>query len=168
MTLAPEKCQNPDSFPTSFVIYQAPVPLTFDTDFFAALNPEDAGTLGGQASRLIQHLDEAMTANSTDESAVADFIAALLRALDFAPNEATIRTGKNFAFRSGREKRYAKADVCIVEGTNPLLIVQQDKSHVDPLEMWMQDSSQQPLQLTMRIHCTERNMVCIRGLAMED
>ena len=74
-----------------------------------------------------------MTANSTDESAVADFIAALLRALDFAPNEAAIRTGKNFAFRSGREKRYAKADVCIVEGTNPLLIVQQDKSHVDPL-----------------------------------
>lgn len=109
--------QNPDSFQTSSEIYQAPVPHTFDTDFLAALNPEDAGTPGGQASRLIQHLDEAMTASSTHESA------ALLRALDFAPNEATIRTGKNFAFRIGREKRHAKADVCIVEGTNPLLIV---------------------------------------------
>jgi hypothetical protein len=109
------------------------VPHTFDTDFFTAFNPEDAGTPGGKASRLIQHLDEAMTATSTDESATADFIAALLRALNFAPNEATIRTGKNFAFRVGREKRHAKADVCIVEGTNPLLIVQQDKSHVDSL-----------------------------------
>jgi hypothetical protein len=106
------------------------VPHTFDTDFFAALNPEDAGTPGGQTFRFIQPLDEAMTANSTDESAAADFIAALLRGLDFAPNEATIRTGKNFAFRIGREKRHAKADVCIVEGTNPL---QQDKSHVDSL-----------------------------------
>ena len=52
MTLAPEKCQNPDSFPTSFVIYQAPVPLTFDPDFFAALNPEDAGTPEGKRPAL--------------------------------------------------------------------------------------------------------------------
>ena len=31
----------------------------------------------------------------------------------------------------GGKKRYAKADVCIVEGTDPLLIVQQDKSHMN-------------------------------------
>ena len=125
--------ENPDSLFQENSSFQAPIPHTFDTSFFTALNPEDAPTPGGQAYRLIQHLDEAMATTSKDESASADFVAALLRALDFAPNEATIRTGKNFSFRVGREKRHSKADVCIVEGTNPLLIVQQDKSHVDPL-----------------------------------
>jgi hypothetical protein len=112
---------------------EAPLPLTFDTDFFTALNPEDAKVYGGEAYRLIQYLDEAMMGSPGDDSATSDFVLALLRALDFAPKGSMIRTRKNFPFRVGGEKRYAKADVCIVEGTDPLLIVQQDKSHVDPL-----------------------------------
>lgn len=110
-----------------------PLPITFDTDFLTALNPEDAKIYGGEAYRLIQYLDEAMIGTPGDDSATSDFVVALLRALDFAPKETIIRTGKNFPFRVGGEKRYAKADVCIVSGTDPLLIVQQDKSHLDPL-----------------------------------
>jgi hypothetical protein len=115
------------------ISFTAPLPITFDTDFLTALNPEDAKIHGGEAHRLIQYLDEAMVRNPEDESATSDFVVALLRALDFAPKGTMIRTGKNFPFRVDGEKRYAKADVCIVEGTNPLLIVQQDKSHVNPL-----------------------------------
>jgi len=126
----------PDSFfvnPHQGTLSQAPLPLTFDTDFLTALNPEDAKVCGGEAYRLIQYLDEAMMGSPGDDSATSDFVVALLRALDFAPKGSMIRTSKNFPFRVGGEKRYAKADVCIIEGTDPLLIVQQDKSHVDPL-----------------------------------
>jgi hypothetical protein len=83
--------QNPDYFFPANSFYQAPIPHAFDTDFFAALNPKDARTPSGQAYRLIQHLDKAMAATSADESTTADFVAALLRALDFAPNEAMIK-----------------------------------------------------------------------------
>jgi len=117
----------------SHTLQAAPLPPTFDTDFLIALNPEDAKIYGGEAYSLIQYLDEAMVNTPGDESATSDFVVALLRALDFSPKGAMIRTGKDFPFRVGGEKRYAKADVCIVEGTNPLFIVQQDKSHVHPL-----------------------------------
>jgi hypothetical protein len=68
---------------------------------------------------------------SPGDSTTSNFVVALLRALDFAPKGTMVRTGKNFSFRLGGKKRYAMADICIVEGTDPLLIVQQDKLHVD-------------------------------------
>ncbi|KIM43582.1 hypothetical protein M413DRAFT_434331 [Hebeloma cylindrosporum] len=117
----------------AIVVPAAPLPSTFDADFFAALNAEDAKILGGETYRMIQYLDEAMVLSPGDDSATSDFVVALLRALDFAPQGTMIRTGKNFPLQVCGEKRYAKADVCIVEGTNPLLLVQQDKSHVNPL-----------------------------------
>jgi len=65
-------------------------------------------------------------------SPVNDFVVALLHALNFVLKGAMIWTQKNFLFRTPNDVQHVKADVCILEGTDPLLVIQEDKLHLDP------------------------------------
>ena len=123
------------------VIYQdelsffgtTPTPsLALSSDFLACLDAEDALDGDKEAYELLQYLDATTMRTPGEESPVNDFVVALLRALNFAPKGAMIRTQKDLPFRTRHGVQHVKADVCILEGTNPLLIIQEDKSHLDP------------------------------------
>ena len=124
----PIKYQSESSFfgdtPTPF--------LALSSHFLDCLDAED--TLDGdkEAYELLQYLDATMMRTPGEESSVNDFVVALLRALNFAPKGAMIRTRKDFPLRVRNGVQHVKADICILEGTDPLLIIQEDKTHLDP------------------------------------
>jgi hypothetical protein len=103
------------------------------SDFLTCLDAEDVIQGDERAYTFIQYLDTAMSPPPGDESAVNDFIVNLLLTLGFAPKGTMIRTKKNFPLGMGGEIRYAQADACILDGVNPLLLIQEDRSRVDPL-----------------------------------
>jgi hypothetical protein len=107
-------------------------PLSLSSDFLTCLHPEDSLHGDKEVYELLQYLDATMTRTAGEESAVIDFVVALLRVLDFAPKGTMIRTRKKFPLLSHDGAQHATADVCILEGTDPLLIIQEDKSHLDP------------------------------------
>ena len=107
-------------------------PLTLSSDFLTCLHAEDAVYGDKEAYELLQYLDATTIRTLGEESPVNDFVVALLRALNFAPKGTMIRTRKDFPFLSYCDIQNVKADVCILEGTDPVLIIQEDKSHLDP------------------------------------
>jgi len=107
-------------------------PLTLSSDFLACLHAEDAVYGDKGAYELLQYLDATTIRTFGEESPVNDFVVTLLRALNFAPKGTMIRTRKDFRFLSHTDTQHVKADVCILEGTDPVLIIQEDKSHLDP------------------------------------
>lgn len=118
---------------TFFAPISAPPASLIPSDFLTCLDVEDVIQGDERAYTFIQYLDTAMSPPPGDESAVNDFIVNLLLTLGFAPKGTMIRTKKNFSLRIGGEMRYAQADACILDGTNPLLLIQEDHSRVDPL-----------------------------------
>jgi len=119
-------------YDTFFASISAP-PSRIHSDFLTCLDVEDAISGDESAYTFIQYLDNAMSPPPGDESAVNDFIVNLLCTLGFAPKGTMIRTKKKFPLRTCGEMRYAQADVCILDGTDPLLLIQEDHSRVDPL-----------------------------------
>lgn len=115
---------------TFFAPISAPPTRLIPSDLLTCLDAEDA--ISGDDT-FFRYLDTAMSPPPGDESAVNDFIVNLLRILGFARKGAMIRTKKKFPFRTCGEIRYAQADVCIIDGTDPLLLIQEDHSRVDPL-----------------------------------
>jgi hypothetical protein len=106
--------------------------LALSSDFLACSDAGDALDGDKEVYELLQYLDATTMRTPGEESPVNDFVVALLRALNFAPKGAMIRTQKDFLFRTPNNVQHVKADVCILEGTDPLLIIQEDKLHLDP------------------------------------
>ena len=118
---------------TFFRSIPAPPARLIPSDFLTCLDAEDAIQGDERAYTFIQYLDTAMSPPPGDESAVNDFLMNLLLTLGFAPKGTMIRTKKNFPLRIGGEMRYAQADACNLDGVKPLLLIQEDRSRVDPL-----------------------------------
>ena len=113
-------------YDTFFTSISAPPASRIHSDFLTCLDAEDAISGDESAYTFIQYLANAMSPPLGDESTVNDFIVNLLRTLGFAPK-------KKFPLRTCGEMRFAQADVCILDGTDPLLLIQEDHSRVDPL-----------------------------------
>ena len=82
---------------------------------------------------LIKRLDLAMKITGGEESAVIDFAAELLRAMNYETESTVVCTRKDTRFFMCGEPVYAKTDVCILDLVfGILLLVQEDKSHIRP------------------------------------
>ncbi|KAH9989556.1 hypothetical protein BJV77DRAFT_1129662, partial [Russula vinacea] len=79
--------------------------------------------------RFVRYMDLAMDPVPTEESAVDDFAVFLLTMLGYAPRPRMIRTRSDIPFTICGEQCHAKTDVCIVDGHDILLLVQEDKRH---------------------------------------
>ncbi|CAA7265480.1 unnamed protein product [Cyclocybe aegerita] len=82
--------------------------------------------------RLLRNLDLATTPVPAEESAVDDFAVLLLRALGYEPRGRTLRTRKDLILLVCGENRHSKADVCLIDEEEILLLVQEDRQYMAP------------------------------------
>jgi hypothetical protein len=89
--------------------------------------------------RLINLLKAAARPMEGEESAVDDFAALLLRAMGYERRDTFVPTRKTLRLDMSGEEVCTQADICLmdVKSSNILLVVQEDKSHInlkkDPL-----------------------------------
>jgi hypothetical protein len=79
--------------------------------------------------RFVRYMDLAMDPVPTEESAVNDFAVHLLTMLGYAPRPRMTRTRADIPLTICGELCHAKTDVCVVDGQDILLLVQEDKQH---------------------------------------
>ncbi|KAF8343594.1 hypothetical protein F5887DRAFT_1283444 [Amanita rubescens] len=115
------------------VEYQADAATFFGTPNLpqpgTTLNP--AVLTAGGAYELLHMMDLAMSPAPEEESAVDDFAVLLLRALGYTTRGRVLRTRKDIPLIICGEARHAKTDVCIIDQNEILLLVQEDKQHLD-------------------------------------
>ena len=75
-------------------------------------------------------MDLAMSPAPAEESSVTDFTLLLLRALGYTGRGRVLMTRKDIPLVICGEMSHAKTDVCIVDDNEILLLVQEDKSHL--------------------------------------
>jgi len=80
---------------------------------------------------ILRYLDLAMSIKESEESAVDDFASRLLEILMFKKPGQLIRTRKDIKMIMCGKLTHAKADVCIVDEEGILLLLQEDKSHIN-------------------------------------
>lgn len=82
---------------------------------------------------FLRTVDLAMAVPPGEESAVADFAVQLFRILDYTGRSVgrVTRRRKDLPFWVCGQRRYAKTDVCIIDASNILLLIQEDKRHLD-------------------------------------
>ncbi|KAH9079422.1 hypothetical protein EDB83DRAFT_2513941 [Lactarius deliciosus] len=97
---------------TFFGTHDLPQPATVNPAVLTDTGPDDAAD--DSVYELLRTMDLAMSPAPAEESAVDDFVVLLLLPL--------VICGEN---------RYAKTDVCIVDQNEILLVVQEDKRHMD-------------------------------------
>ena len=98
-------------------------------DVLTALDPND--TVDDNAYELLRHMDLAMSPAPAEESAVDDFAILLLRALGYTGRGRVFRSRKDIPLVICGENSHAKTDVCIVDDNEILLLVQEDKRHME-------------------------------------
>ena len=81
--------------------------------------------------KLLRYMDLAMNPVPTQESAVNDFAVHLLTLLGYVPRTRMARTHTDIPLTICGEQRHAKTDVCIIDSDDILLLVQEDKRHMD-------------------------------------
>jgi len=115
--------------PTFFGVAQLPAPVTTPEEILVV---DDANaTTSDEGYVLLRTLDIAMSPPPNEESAVDDFAVALLRACGYIRRGRVVRTRKDINFLVCGENRHAKTDVCILDDNEILLLVQEDKRHMD-------------------------------------
>lgn len=102
---------------------------TVNPAILTATSPDDAADDGDYY--LLRTMDLAMSPAPAEESAVDDFAVLLLRALGYTPRGRVVRTRKDIPLIICGEARHAKTDVCIIDQNVILLLVQEDKRHLD-------------------------------------
>ena len=82
---------------------------------------------------LLRYMDLAMDPVPGEESAVDDFALQLLRLMGYAsrPLGRDLRTRKDIPLFICGEWRHAKTDVCVMDTNGYLLLVQEDKRHLE-------------------------------------
>jgi hypothetical protein len=114
---------------TFFGTPNLPLPATVNPAIFTAAGPDDAVDDG--VYELLRTMDLAMSSAPAEESAVDDFAFLLLRALNYNARGRVLRTRKDIPLVVCGENRHAKTDVCVVDQNEILLLVQEDKRHMD-------------------------------------
>ncbi|KAK2463783.1 hypothetical protein APHAL10511_004181 [Amanita phalloides] len=102
---------------------------TVAPEVLTALDPDNV--IDDDAYELLSHMDLAMSLAPAEESAVDDFAVLLLRALGYTRRGRHFRTRKDIPLVICGEKRHAKTDVCIIDDHGILLLVQEDKRHME-------------------------------------
>ncbi|KAF8466813.1 hypothetical protein DFH94DRAFT_780270 [Russula ochroleuca] len=82
--------------------------------------------------RFVRYMDLAMDPVLAEESAVDDFAVSLLTMLGYAPRPRMTRTRVDIPITICGVQCHAKTDVCVVDGHDILLLVQEDKERKDP------------------------------------
>ena len=98
-------------------------------EVLTATDPDD--TTDDSAYELLRYMDLAMSLPPAEESAVDDFAVVLLRALGYTRRGRVSRTRKDIPLLICGENRHVKTDVCIIDDNEILLLVQEDKRHLD-------------------------------------
>jgi hypothetical protein len=85
------------------------------------------------AFTFLHTMDLVMTTSPGEESAVNDFVVHLFRLLCYTGRAVSriTRTRKDLPFWVCGEERYPKTDVCVMDDQDILLVVQEDKRHLD-------------------------------------
>ncbi|KAH9001258.1 hypothetical protein EDB92DRAFT_1825584 [Lactarius akahatsu] len=112
-----------------FGTHNLPQPATVYPAVLTDTGPDDAADDG--VYELLRMMDLAMSPAPAEESAVDDFVVLLLRALRYNTRGRVLRTRKDIPLVICGENRYAKTDVCIIDQNEILLLVQEDKRHMD-------------------------------------
>ena len=102
---------------------------TISPDVLTCPGPNDAAD--DSAYELLRTMDLAMTPAPAEESAVDDFAVLLLRALGYTGRGRVLRTRKDLPLVICGETRHAKTDVCLIDDNEILLLVQEDKRHME-------------------------------------
>ncbi|KAH9180561.1 hypothetical protein EDB89DRAFT_2110649 [Lactarius sanguifluus] len=105
---------------TFFGTHDLPQPATVNPAVLTDTGPDDAAD--DSVYELLRTMDLAMSPAPAEESAVDDFVVLPV---------AVLRTRKDIPLVICGENRYAKTDVCIVDQNEILLVVQEDKRHMD-------------------------------------
>ncbi|KAK2463730.1 hypothetical protein APHAL10511_004223 [Amanita phalloides] len=114
------------------VFFGGPLPdYTGPADFLE--HQDRVQGLEASSLALIKRLDLAMKIVDSEESAVDDFAAELLRAMRYETEQTVIRTRKNIRLNMCGEQVHAKTDICVLDADSEiLLLAQEDKSHINP------------------------------------
>ncbi|KAK0222059.1 hypothetical protein IW262DRAFT_1377971 [Armillaria fumosa] len=80
---------------------------------------------------LLRYMDLAMNPVPGQESAVDDFAIELLKTLGYAQRPRVARSRLDIPLFICGEQRYAKTDVCIMDSNEILLLIQEDKRHME-------------------------------------
>ena len=113
---------------TFFGTDSLPQPTVIPT-ILTATSPDDAADDGDYY--FLRTMDLAMSPAPAEESAVDDFAVLLLRALGYTPRGRVVRTRKEIPLIICGEARHMKTDVCIIDQNEIVLLVQEDKRHLD-------------------------------------
>jgi|SRR5712671_747800 len=113
---------------TFFETPELPAP-SLDDQILSAQDRNEARNVETYA--FLRLLDLAMAINPTEESAVDDFAVNLFRSLNYTGIGRVARTRKDIPLFICGELRHAKTDVCILDDSDILLLVQEDKRYLD-------------------------------------
>lgn len=80
---------------------------------------------------LLRYMDLAMNPVPAQESAVDDFAIELLKTLGYARRPRVVRSRVDIPLFICGEQHHAKTDVCIVDTDEILLLIQEDKRHLE-------------------------------------
>ena len=128
---------------TFFETPRLPDPILTTEEVLEVSGADQTTTDDGYA--LLRLLEAAMDTTENEESAVHDFAAELFRACGYTGRGRLARTRKDILFLTCGEYTYAKADACILNDNDEvILLVHEHKSHFDPE---IADPAAQPAQL---------------------
>lgn len=82
--------------------------------------------------KLVRYMDLAMNPIPGEESAVTDFAMRLLRAIGYENRYRDLRSRKSIPLFICGMWMYAKTDICTMDQNEILLVVQEDKRHMEP------------------------------------
>jgi hypothetical protein len=113
---------------TFFEVPELPQPV-ISPDVLTAEDPNDSAD--DNVYELLRTMDLAMSVAPAEESAVDDFAMLLFRALGYTRRGRVLRSRKDISFVVCGEWKHAKTDVCILDDFQILLLVQEDKRHLE-------------------------------------
>ena len=111
---------------TFFGVNPLPQPAVAD-EVLTRLNADDM--TNDSNYKFVRYMDLAMDPVPAEESAVDDFAVCLLTLLGYVPRSRMTRTRADIPLTICGEQCHAKTDVCVVDGDDILLLVQEDKRH---------------------------------------
>ena len=114
---------------TFFGAHDLPQPATINPAVLTTTSPDDAVDTG--VYEILRTMDLAMAPAPAEESAIDGFAVLLLRALGHTTRGRVLRSRKDIPLIICGENRLAKTDVCVVDQNEILLLVQEDKRHLE-------------------------------------
>ena len=83
---------------------------------------------------LVRYINAATSPIPGEESAVVDFVMHLFRVMGYQNRRRDLRSRKSIPLFVCGSWMYAKMDVCVMDQNEILLLVQEDKQHIEPCD----------------------------------